>query len=85
MGEIFIMDISYRIKFQPSITNMHGKDRVPGDIHKIQDPRKSCTSDLPLYPEMLWRSQVEPTVSSIGKEGRTVCEKEEEKIFMCFS
>lgn len=36
------MDISSGIEFQPSITitNMHGEEGVPSDMHKIQKPRK---------------------------------------------
>lgn len=51
LGEIFIMDTSNGIKFQPSITitNMRGEEGVPGDMHKIQGPRKCWANDLPLY------------------------------------
>lgn len=34
--------------------------------------------------EMSWRFLLEPSVSSIGKESRTVCEQEGEKIHMNF-
>ena len=86
LGEIFITDISNGIKFQPSITitSMHGGKGFLATCTKFKSRGSGGLMACPFILEMSWRSQVEPDVSSIGKEGRTVCEREGEKIHMHF-
>lgn len=51
---------------------------------KFKSPGSARLMACPFILEMSWRSQVEPSVSSIGKEGRTVCERGGEKIHVHF-
>lgn len=73
LGEVFIMDVSSGLKFQPRIiiTSMDGEKVTSSDVHKIQQPRKCWANDLSLYPGNVQRTQVEP----VGKKAEEIVGK----------
>lgn len=76
LGEVFIMDVSNGLKFQPRIiiTNMDGEKVICTDTHKIQEPEKCWGNDLSLYPGNVLRSQVEPVGKKAGEiVGKMMC------------